>query len=141
MQYIIKKNGMYLSQLLCDPVRFEAHEIRHTYAWSGAKTAREVAAKCGGEVLKIYQPNAPFGDWELVPTFTVIYVLHNSGEVCAEEVQAVDGFAAIGCVAATKPNADYVCAIPYVEGNAPTFAGECLVDGETILEQPDVYGV
>jgi len=70
MAYIIKKNGFYLSQMFCDPVRFDAHAIGNAYMWDVKPVAQDIATKQGGELLEVYLPNAPFGDWEVLPTFT-----------------------------------------------------------------------
>ncbi len=75
--------------------------------------------------------------------FTVIGFYQDNGHIFAHHVRANDALNAFVAVAAEyEGNAEMVCTLPghVGEGTGLTFPGEAVVDGATVLEQPEVFG-
>lgn len=77
MAFILKKNGKYLSHILCEPMKFEADGVRHSYVYVNDELAQATAKHQGAELVEVYKTNAPFGDWEIKPaTFNLLDQSH-----------------------------------------------------------------
>jgi hypothetical protein len=78
-----------------------------------------------------------------MPKFTVIGIHSHSGQIFAEHVEANNRTHAFFVCASYEnySDADFVCAIDghNLEGALINFAGDSLVDADTILEQPEVF--
>lgn len=87
----------------------------------------------------------PFDTYEEQPplqNYTVLGIIEQSGQTVALHVQASGSHAAFTAAARINPALQMVVALPewQSDGDQLTFPGEGLVDGETVLSQPDVYG-
>ena len=76
--------------------------------------------------------------------FTVISVNEQSGSIHSDHVEAKDRLHAFAVVAKQRENEDFffvACLDGHLEEDKQiTFPGDSTVDGETVLEQPDVFG-
>jgi len=87
----------------------------------------------------------PFDTYEEQPplqNYTVLGFIEQSGQTLALHVQASSSQAAFTAAARINPALQRVVALPdwQSEGSQLTFPGEGLVDGETVLSQPEVFG-
>lgn len=75
--------------------------------------------------------------------WTVIAVYEHTGQIVAHHVQARSAMAAFARLAKNDPELSMVVALQGLqrEGCELTFPGEGLVDGTTVLDQPDVFEV
>lgn len=76
--------------------------------------------------------------------FTVIGFYEDSGQIFSHHVQAKDGLAAFSTVAQSYPSAEFVAALPgHLKENANElfFPGDSLVSAETVIAQPEVFGL
>lgn len=80
--------------------------------------------------------------FEKMNKFTVIGCNESTGQVHCHHVLAENATNAFSSAAAIDSSLSMVVALPgwQNEGSELTFAGEGLVDGETVLEQTDVFG-
>lgn len=74
--------------------------------------------------------------------YTVIGYYESNGQIFAHHVEADSIMGAFAVVAAMHSDAVMVCALggEHHEGEELAFPGEGVVDAETILEQPEVFG-
>ena len=79
---------------------------------------------------------------ELPNCFTVISVDASSGKIYIDHVEAENASHAFAVAAATRDDAEFVASLPghIAEGCGIEFAGESVVDSETVRDQPDVFG-
>lgn len=73
--------------------------------------------------------------------FSVIGYYEENGQTFLDHVDATNGRVAMSVCASDRPDSTIVCALEghVSEGAGIDFAGEGVVDAETILEQPDVF--
>lgn len=76
--------------------------------------------------------------------FTVIGIVSDSGQIVADYVSAIDGMNAFAQAAQVRGSVEFVVAVPghLSDGKDEIhYPGDSVVDVETVLEQPDVFGV
>jgi len=75
--------------------------------------------------------------------FTVISIATDNGQILCDHVEAEDGMNAFANVVATRGvEIELVVAIEgtHNEEETLTFPGESVVDGQTVADQPEVFG-
>lgn len=74
--------------------------------------------------------------------FTVLGFNGSTGQIFAHHIDAIDGCHAFAIIASKYQNAEFVAAVEghLAEATGLTFPGESVVDAETVIEQPEVFG-
>lgn len=52
-RYAIKKDGIYLSELFTDPIKFKAKDLKRSYLYDNRQIAEDIAGKEGATVEEV----------------------------------------------------------------------------------------
>lgn len=122
--------------------RIEIHELLqrpwlHSIDDAKSIQLRAELAETTKRMTEIVIPDNP----DLKP-FTVIGCYADSGQLFVHHVDAEDGLHAFMKVAEEHPSAEFTAALPgHLSENAGlVMPGESVVDAETVLDQPEVFG-